>query len=172
MLPDLDGWDVCKRLRADGFANPILMLTARSSVEDKVTGLRLGADDYLVKPFDGRELHARVEALLRRADQGLPRGSVLRHGNLIIDTGSRTIHCGEKQIDLTPREFEILLALAEHPGQALSREQLLTRAWDDLFAGDARAVDSHIKNLRVKLGPAASKLKTVWGVGYRYEDSH
>lgn len=168
MLPRLDGWEVCQRIRKYSRV-PIIMLTARGEVHDKVVGLRLGADDYIAKPFDGRELLARVEAVLRRA---APAGAGQRPvalGPLAIDPAKRAVQIEGRPVSLTPREFELLLLLALHPGQVFTREQLLDRIWGMDFAGDVRTVDSHVKNLREKLGRAASMVTTVWGVGYKLE---
>lgn len=171
MLPRLDGWEVCRRIRAQSNL-PVIMLTARGEVHDKVEGLRLGADDYIPKPFDGRELVARVEAVLRRArssESSEPVGRPLERGELILDPTARSVAWRGRPILLTPREFDLLWLLAAHPGQVFSRERLLDRVWGPDFDGEARTVDSHIKNLREKLGEAAARVVTVWGVGYKLE---
>lgn len=169
MLPDFDGFEVCRRLRANGDATPIIMLTARGQLSDRIEGLRSWADDYIVKPFDGVELAARVAAVLRRTKgAGPPR--TLSRGPLTLDTGRREAELAEVGvIPLTRTEFDLLLALAEHPGQVLDREQLLNRVWGADFEGGPRTVDTHVKNLRDKLGPAAHLIATVWGVGYKFE---
>lgn len=169
MMPDLDGREVCRRLREDGFVGPVLMLTALGDVADRVSGLDLGADDYMVKPFDGQELVARVQALLRRAGGPVRSNVILRRGPLLLNTGTRQVQLGNRDLPLTAREFDLLALLASYPGQVFSREQLLERLAPDSLDVDNRAIDSHIKNLRLKLGLAAGLIVTVWGVGYKLE---
>lgn len=168
MMDDLDGWEVCRRIRA-GSELPILMLTARGETYDRVAGLELGADDYLVKPFDGRELVARCNAILRRGRPQPEEESRLRRGPLVIDEGSRTAMLNGQSLVLTPKEFDLLLLLAQHPGQVFSRDRLLDSVWGYEFAGAPRSVDTHVKNLREKLGDASGLIQTVWGHGYRFE---
>jgi two-component system response regulator ResD len=168
MMPDLDGWEVCRRLRAEGDL-PILMLTARGATFDRVAGLQLGADDYLVKPFDGLELVARCQAILRRLRPQREEGRPIRRGPLLIDEASRTATLHGQPLTLTPKEFDLLLLLAAHPGQVFSRDRLLDAVWGYDFAGAPRTVDTHIKNLREKLGDASGLIQTVWGHGYRFE---
>jgi DNA-binding response OmpR family regulator len=166
MLPDLDGMEVCRRIRETGDI-PILMLTARDDDLDKIAGLDAGADDYLTKPFNPRELVARVRAILRRGSER-PRGEgrTLEHGELILDAGSRECHVGEVEIKLAPKEFDLLWELLDHRGLVLTRDQLLERVWGYTFAGDTRTVDVHVRQLRKKLGDA-SPIITVWGIGYK-----
>ncbi|MFA5317393.1 MAG: response regulator transcription factor, partial [Dehalococcoidales bacterium] len=152
MLPEVSGWDVCRRLRQDSEV-PIIMLTARDETADKIVGLELGADDYVTKPFDPKELVSRVRAVLRRTEaKAVPR-DVLKVGDLTIDASRRMVYRGEQVIGLTSLEFELLKALAESPGHVLSRMQLLDRAQGDAYVGYERTVDSHIKNLRRKIEP-------------------
>jgi two-component system response regulator ResD len=168
MMDDLDGWEVCRRIRAESEL-PILMLTARGETFDRVAGLEMGADDYLVKPFDGRELVARCNAILRRGRPQPEEGTRIRRGPLLIDEGSRTASLNGRPLPLTPKEFDLLLLLASHPGQVFSRDRLLDAVWGYDFAGAPRSVDTHVKNLREKLGDAAGLIQTVWGHGYRFE---
>lgn len=169
MMPELDGWEVCRRIRASSDL-PILMLTARSDTYDRILGLNLGADDYLPKPFDGRELAARVSAVLRRnrphREAG---GELIRWGALSINTKSRQVQVKGSPVLLTPKEYDLLHLLAIHPGQVFTREHLLALVWGQEFEGGARTIDTHIKNLREKIGEAAALIGTVWGVGYRFE---
>jgi len=166
-LPDIDGIEVCRRLRKSSDV-PILMLTARDEDVDKIIGLEVGADDYLTKPFNPRELVARVKSVLRRAapDRKEPESAVLRHGDLVVDAGRREVHVGDVEIQLAPKEFDLLWELLDHRGLVLTRDQLLERVWGYTFAGDTRTVDVHVRQLRRKLGDA-SPIVTVWGVGYK-----
>lgn len=174
MMPELDGWEVCRRVRQTSQV-PILMLTARNEVTDRVLGLQMGADDYLAKPFDPRELVARVQAILRRAGAEAEAGAgAVRRGELTIDPLTRRVTFRDQEVALTPKEFDLLLYLARHPGRVFSREQLLEQVWGIDFYGETRTVDSHVKNLREKLGgPEVGKslIATVWGVGYKFEGS-
>ncbi len=167
MLPDIDGVDVCRRIRQKSDV-PILMLTARDDDIDKIIGLEVGADDYLTKPFNPRELVARVKSILRRSTtrRTLPEGGVLEHGILRIDSGRREVSVGEDEIQLAPKEFDLLWELLDHRGLVLTRDQLLERVWGYTFAGDTRTVDVHVGQLRRKLGDACP-IVTVWGVGYK-----
>ena len=167
MLPDLDGIDVCRRIRQRSDV-PILMLTARDDDIDKIIGLEVGADDYLTKPFNPRELVARVKSVLRRAtsDRRIDEGNELRHGDLLIHSGRREVLVGDEEIQLAPKEFDLLWELLDHRGLVLTRDQLLERVWGYTFAGDTRTVDVHVRQLRRKLGDA-SPIVTVWGVGYK-----
>jgi two-component system, OmpR family, alkaline phosphatase synthesis response regulator PhoP len=167
MLPDMDGVEVCKRIRQSTDL-PVLMLTARDEDVDKIIGLEVGADDYMTKPFNPRELVARVRAILRRATTEREKGesAVLVHGDLTIDAGRREARVGEEEIQLAPKEFDLLWELLDHRGLVLTRDQLLERVWGYTFAGDTRTVDVHVRQLRRKLGDA-SPIVTVWGVGYK-----
>ena len=172
MLPDRDGWDVTRVMRGD--ANlapiPIIMLTARVEDQDKILGLELGADDYITKPFNPREVMARVRAVLRRA-QGEPVPSrVMRAGPLLIDLDQHRVDVDGQPVKLTPTEFNLLRALAEHPGHALTRMELIEKGLGYNYEGLERTVDTHIKNLRRKLAKAGAGedlIETVFGVGYR-----
>jgi DNA-binding response OmpR family regulator len=172
MLPGIDGLEVCRRLRAEA-QTPIIMLTARGEEIDKLLGLELGADDYVTKPFSPPELVARVKAVLRRTGRVIvPEGDVLRFGDLRINRRGRTVADRRGSLDLTAREFDLLVHLASHPGQVFTREQLLDTVWDYEFAGDTSTVTVHIRRLREKLEADAARpryLKTVWGVGYKFE---
>lgn len=168
MLPKLDGFEVCKRLRAANNDVAILMLTARDEDVDKIIGLELGADDYLTKPFNPRELVARVKAILRRSDSKTEtRGKPIHLGDLTIDPARREIRLASRTLDLRAQEFDLLLTLAEHRGLVLSREQLLQKAWGFDFYGQTRTVDVHIAHLRKKLEGGTVKIETVTGVGYK-----
>jgi DNA-binding response OmpR family regulator len=167
MLPDIDGIDVCRRVRQRSDV-PILMLTARDEDIDKIIGLEVGADDYLTKPFNPRELVARVKSILRRAtpERREFESEVIEHGLLRIDSGRREVTVGEEEVQLAPKEFDLLWELLDHKGLVLTRDQLLERVWGYTFAGDTRTVDVHVRQLRRKLGDA-SPVVTVWGVGYK-----
>ena len=167
MLPDIDGIEVCRRVREQS-DTPILMLTARDDDVDKIIGLEVGADDYLTKPFNPRELVARVKSILRRSTPAKRQGesAQIRHGNLVVDAGRREVHVGDREIQLAPKEFDLLWELLDHRGLVLTRDQLLERVWGYTFAGDTRTVDVHVRQLRRKLGDA-SPVVTVWGVGYK-----
>jgi DNA-binding response OmpR family regulator len=165
MLPDIDGIEVCRRIRK---SSDVLMLTARDEDVDKIIGLEVGADDYLTKPFNPRELVARVKSILRRStpERRQIESKQMRHGDLLIDAGRREVHVGEEEIQLAPKEFDLLWELLDHRGLVLTRDQLLERVWGYTFAGDTRTVDVHVRQLRRKLGDA-SPIVTVWGVGYK-----
>ena len=173
MLPSVDGMEVCRRVRAHSNV-PIIILTARGEETDKLIGLEIGADDYVTKPFSPRELAARVKTVLRRANQqpvaDTPDG--LRFGELRINGATRMVEYGGKPLSLTAREFDLLLFLASHPGQVFTRDQLLDAVWDFEYPGDDGTVTVHMRRLRSKVEPDASRprhLKTVWGVGYKFE---
>ena len=165
-LPDVDGLEVCKRLRATSQI-PVIFLTARDSEVDRVLGLELGGDDYLTKPFSPAELVARVKAVLRRVDGG-PAAEVMQAGEVAIDAGRREVRVAGEPVDFTTKEFDLLRYLAERPGLALSRQQILDGVWGYDWYGDARTVDVHIAQVRKKLGDTV-EIKTVRGVGYRLE---
>jgi len=182
ILPGMDGLEICRRLRTEaGYAStPILILTARSSELDRVLGLELGADDYLVKPFSMKEFLARVRAILRRIDaipsrSSDPEESLIRRGELTIDVSKHEAILGTETLDLTAREFELLLKLAANPGRVLTRRQLLDSVWGYGFQGYEHTVNSHINRLRKKLEPTPEEpryILTVWGVGYKFSDQH
>lgn len=169
MLPKLDGFEVCRRLRAEKNDTPILMLTARDDDIDKIVGLELGADDYLTKPFNPRELVARVKAILRRNQRQFTgeRETLLELGDLCIDPIRREATVRGCILDLRTQEFEVLLALASQPGRVFTREQLLQQAWGYDFMGQTRTVDVHIAQLRKKLAGSKIIIETVTGFGYK-----
>jgi DNA-binding response OmpR family regulator len=173
MLPKVSGLEVCRRIQSDRRV-PVVMLTARGEEEDKIIGLGIGADDYVVKPFSPRELAARVEAVLRRANEARASsggGKLMIFGDLRIDPGAREVTLRDTLITLTAREFDLLYHLASHPKQVFTRNQLMETVWDYTFAGDTSTVTVHIRRLREKIEPDPSQpryLQTVWGVGYRF----
>lgn len=170
MMPGLDGYEVCRRVRSSDRKTPILMLTARTSEIDTVVGLELGANDYIAKPVRLRELVARVKAHLRESPGAAQPATGIKLGNLFIDMDSRTVTVGNQQIDLTFKEFELLAALAKHPNRVFTRDQLFAQVWGSDFLGESRTVDVHIRYLREKLEENPSQPKhilTVRGVGYR-----
>ncbi|HEY4228230.1 MAG TPA: response regulator transcription factor [Candidatus Limnocylindrales bacterium] len=170
-LPDISGLDVARRLRKDGRDLTILMLTARDTVNDRVTGLDAGADDYLVKPFAYEELSARLRALARRLEPGARRPDpVLAAGPIALDERSRRVTVNRRAVDLSPREFSLLECFLRHPGQSLTRDQLLDQAWPFSVAVTPNAVDAYVHYLRTKLGDAGRWIETVRGVGYRLGD--
>ena len=171
MLPVMDGWQVCRELRKT-MKMPIIMLTAKGETEDKVSGLEMGADDYIVKPFEVKELLARVHAVLRRTgDDGKPKSKKLTFDKLVINLDSYELIVNGKKIDTPPKEMELLYHLAATPNRVYTRNQLLDEVWGFDYFGDSRTVDVHIKRLREKLEGVSDKwtLKTVWGVGYKFE---
>ena len=167
MMPNLDGLEVCRRIRQDSDV-PILMLTARSDEVDRIVGLELGADDYMGKPFNPRELTARVKAILRRTEGGaLNRRGAVSVGPLTIDWQRREASLGDESLTLRTKEFDLLRALAEHEGMVLTREQLLEQVWGYDFFGETRTVDVHVNQVRRKLGERGVSIQTVRGVGYK-----
>lgn len=167
MLPGVDGFEICRRLRAAQNFIPILMLTARDDAVDKILGLELGADDYLTKPFNPRELTARVRAILRRGEWLADPGGIVQVGALRMDTESRLAFLNSQPLDLRTKEFDLLLALAQNAGRLVSREKLLQLAWGYDFYGQTRTVDVHVSHLRRKLGEGSVKIETVSGIGYK-----
>ncbi len=180
MLPGLPGTEVCREMRKTSDV-PILMLTARDDIVDKVVGFELGADDYLTKPFQPKELVARVKALVRRSSRAAAAApeqqaapTVLRLATLSIDPGRREVLAGGRPVELRPKEFDLLLALARHPGHVFSREQLLNTVWGYDFEGFSRTVDVHVQHVRERIEAAGGNpglIATVWGVGYKFEDN-
>ncbi|NWF69437.1 MAG: response regulator transcription factor [Chloroflexi bacterium] len=176
MLPGIDGWEICRRVRAESDV-PIIMLTARSDDIDKIVGLELGADDYLTKPFNPRELVARIRAILRRTDRrapaapSAPASTVLSLDNLRIYPEKRVVTVDGQAIDLRMKEFDLLLTLAENRGVVFTREKLLDVVWGYDFAGETRTVDVHVAHLRHKLRAMRPVIETVWGVGYKLESN-
>jgi DNA-binding response OmpR family regulator len=172
MLPGMDGWEICRKVRAESDV-PIIMLTARSDDIDKIVGLELGADDYLTKPFNPRELVARIKAILRRGGERRnvdSESATISLGNLSIDPQRRIIQVNDHKIDLRMKEFDLLWTLARDPGLVFSREKLLEIVWGYDFAGETRTVDVHIAHLRHKLEEMTPTIETVWGVGYKVID--
>lgn len=171
MMPEMDGYEFMRRHRAE-HNTPIILLTARVDDEEKVIGLEVGADDYITKPFRPRELMARVKAVLRRAGEREPAAKVLKAADIVLDRDSRTVKVGDRFVDLTPSEFDILTALMSHPGRVYSRLDLLDIIQGVRYEGYERTIDTHIKNLRGKIedDPRAPKyIETVYGVGYRFK---
>lgn len=171
-LPDKDGWEITRWIRNDRSlsALPIIMLTARVDDSDKIVGLELGADDYITKPFNGREVVARVRALLRRRDLDQPQRVIIDVDQISLDTTARTLKVADQLIDITPTEYNILLALMENANYTFTREELLEKGMGYGYEGMGRALDTHIKNLRQKIGDAGY-IETVYGVGYRFTGS-
>ena len=174
MLPGIDGYQVCREIRQQSNV-PIIMLSAKGEVFDKVLGLELGADDYIIKPFDSKELVARVKAVLRRyqpaqAAQTKPAGKYVEYPDLTINLTNYSVVYKEKTVDMPPKELELLYFLASSPNQVFTREQLLDHIWGYEYIGDTRTVDVHIKRLREKIKDHASwAFSTVWGIGYKFE---
>ena len=173
MLPKKDGWQVCREIR-EGSNKPIIMISAKSDTFDKVLGLELGADDYLVKPFDIKELSARIKAVLRRTrSNSAPKtdNEVIKFDNIEISLQKYELKLGGKSVDVPPKELELLYFLAYNRNRVFTRDQLLDKVWGFDYLGDSRTVDVHIKRLREKLDGTSDKwvLKTVWGVGYKFE---
>lgn len=170
MLPVMDGWAVCKRIRERN-KTPIIMMTAKGETMDKVNGLEMGADDYIVKPFEMKEVLARIHAVLRRFDTGEVEEKKLSFDKLVINMDSYELLVDGKRVDTPPKEMELLFHLASSPNRVFTRNQLLDEVWGFDYFGDSRTVDVHIKRLREKLENVSPKwsLKTVWGVGYKFE---
>ena len=170
MLPVKDGWEVCRDIRRKS-STPIIMLTAKGETSDKISGLEMGADDYVTKPFDVKELLARIHAVMRRTDADAPEEKKLQYDKLVINLESYELIVDGKKIDTPPKEMELLYHLAASPNRVFTRNQLLDEVWGFDYFGDSRTVDVHIKRLREKLEGVSDKwcLKTVWGVGYKFE---
>lgn len=170
MMPRKDGWEVLKQIRKSS-AVPVIMLTAKGETFDKVLGLELGADDYIVKPFDPKEFIARVKAVMRRANMQEEENRQIIYDDLVIDISNYTVTYKGEIVEMPPKEIELLFFLASHPNKVFTREQLLQQVWDFEFFGDSRTVDVHIKRLRKKLFDQGTnwEIKTVWGVGYKFE---
>jgi DNA-binding response OmpR family regulator len=166
MLPGLDGFEVCRRLRGE-YDLPIIMLTARTDDVDRIVGLELGADDYVTKPFNPRELVARVGAVLRRYQKSVRPAQVVTVGELVVDPASREARIADRLLELRPKEFDLLLTLAEHRGLVMSRNQLLDLVWGYDFPGGTRTVDAHISHLRAKLEGGEVIIETHRGIGYK-----
>ena len=168
MMPKMDGYEVCQEIRA--LSNvPIIMLTAKSQEQDELQGFRLGVDEYIAKPFSPKILVARIEAILRRAGIGTS-GENISCGGIIVDKAAHQVMIEGQVVDLSFKEFELLLYFIENRGIALSREKILNNVWDYDYFGDARTIDTHVKKLRSKLGEKGNMIKTIWGMGYRLEE--
>ena len=172
MMPVMDGWAVCKAIRQES-STPVIMLTAKGEIDDKVTGLKAGADDYMTKPFEMKELLARIEAVLRRSDRNCEEAKARRitFDKLVIDMDAFELTVAGKKVDTPPKEMELLFFLASSPNRVYTRNQLLDEVWGFDYFGDSRTVDVHVKRLREKLEGVSESwsLKTVWGVGYKFE---
>jgi two-component system response regulator ResD len=174
MMPDMDGWDVCRKIR-ETKQTPILMLTARTETKDKVHGLNVGADDYVVKPFEPEELLARIFALLRRSsltEITSAAEKTISFANIEINPAARQVWVKNESVECTPKEFDLLRYMAEWPNRAFTREILLERVWGSDYYGDIRAVDTHVKNIREKLrkaGLSYNPIQTIWGIGYKFQ---
>jgi len=178
MMPDMDGWQVCKVIRETNATIPILMLTARSETKDKVLGLGIGADDYITKPFEPEELLARIHSLLRRSSAALNTKTqervVLEFPSLLIYPDSREVRIKDTLVDFTLKEFDLISTLAHSTQRAFTREDLVERLWGNDYGGETRVIDTHIKNIREKLhlaGLPYSPIQTVWGIGYKFQAS-
>lgn len=168
MMPKINGWDVCREIRQSSGV-PIIMLTARGDESDELTGFELGVDEYISKPFSPKILVARVEAILRRTSKTGEAAAVRTAGDIVMDKTAHEVRIDGKQVDLSFKEFELLEYFMENQGIALSREQILNSVWNYDYFGDARTIDTHVKKLRSKLGNRGEYIKTVWGMGYKFE---
>ena len=166
MMPKLDGWEVCKEIRKTS-DTPIIMLTAKSDEKDELQGFELGVDEYITKPFSPKILVARVEAIMRRAGQST--GEVLEAGGIVVDKGAHQILVDGKPVEMTSKEFELMQYFIENQGIALSRDKILNQVWNYDYFGDARTIDTHVKKIRSKIGKKGDMIKTVWGVGYKFD---
>lgn len=174
MLPGIDGFEVCSKIRAGYPGMIIIMLTARTQDVDKITGLELGADDYMVKPFNPRELTARLKTILRRAEYGkIDNSNIITHKNLLLDMNSQKFFKNNSEIELTPTEFSVLRILIGNPGKAINRNDLLNSVWGKNYFGDLKTLDVYIRRLREKIEDNPSQplfIETVWGYGYRWQE--
>ncbi len=167
MMPKIDGWQVCREIRAYSKV-PIIMLTAKTSEQDELLGFQLGVDEYISKPFSPKILVARVEAVLRRSKANSTE-NVLVAGDITIDKTAHIVKIGDKQVELSYKEFELLTYFVENQGIALSREVILNHVWNYDYFGDARTIDTHVKKIRSKMGKRGDYIKTIWGFGYKFE---
>ncbi len=167
MMPKVDGWEVCREIRQYSKV-PIIMLTAKSDERDELQGFGLGVDEYISKPFSPKILVARVEAILRRAGQ-LDRENILEAGGIVIDKAAHNVTIDGKPVELSYKEFELLTYFLENKGIALSREKILNNVWNYDYFGDARTIDTHVKKLRSKMGKKGDLIRTIWGMGYKFE---
>ena len=168
MMPKMDGWQVCREIRAYSKI-PIIMLTAKSDEKDELLGFELGVDEYISKPFSPKILVARVEAILRRAGQGQPEDAVLEAAGIVLDKNAHQVTVDGNPVELSYKEFELLAYFMENKGIALSREKILNNVWNYDYFGDARTIDTHVKKLRSKMGKKGDLIKTIWGMGYKFE---
>ena len=169
MMPKMDGWEVCREIRAYSKV-PIIMLTAKADERDELQGFDLGVDEYIAKPFSPKILVARVDAILRRTKQ-ISQDDILEAGGIIINKAAHSVTIDGKMIDLSYKEFEILTYFLENRGIALSRENILNNVWNYDYFGDARTIDTHVKKLRGKMGDKGDMIKTIWGMGYKFEEN-
>ncbi len=167
MMPKMDGWQVCREIRSMSEV-PIIMLTARADERDELLGFELGVDEYISKPFSPKILVARVEAILRRST-GLGAESIITAGKIVMDKAAHEVKVDGKPVELSYKEFELLTYFLENQGIALSREKILNSVWNYDYFGDARTIDTHVKKLRSKLGEQGDYIKTIWGMGYKFE---
>lgn len=167
MMPKMDGWEVCREVRKTS-KMPIIMLTAKADERDELLGFELGVDEYVTKPFSPKILVARVEAILRRSNVNTDDG-IIRIGEIMMNKNAHEVFVGDKPIELSFKEFELLAYFIENQGIALSRERILNNVWNYDYFGDARTIDTHVKKLRNKLGDRGEYIKTIWGMGYKFE---
>ena len=167
MMPKINGWDVCREIRGHSKV-PIIMLTAKGEERDELTGFELGVDEYISKPFSPKILVARVEAILRRTS-GRNREELLTVGDIVVDKAAHRVTISGRDIELSYKEFELLTYFIENKGLALSREKILNHVWNYDYFGDARTIDTHVKKLRSKMGEKGEYIKTIWGMGYKFE---
>ncbi|HIQ97246.1 MAG TPA: response regulator transcription factor [Candidatus Limivivens merdigallinarum] len=167
MMPKMDGWEVCREIRKNSKV-PIIMLTARGDEQDELLGFELGVDEYISKPFSPKILVARVEAILRRTN-AISADNVIEAGGIVLDKAAHQVKYDGKEIELSFKEFELLAYFMENQGIALSREKILNNVWNYDYFGDARTIDTHVKKLRSKLGKGGDCIKTIWGMGYKFE---
>ncbi len=168
MMPKRDGWEVCREIRTNSKV-PIIMLTAKSEERDELLGFELGVDEYISKPFSPKILAARVSAILRRTNSGAA-NQVMEIGGIVLNKVAHSVQVDGKEVDLSYKEFELLSYFFENKGVALSREKILNNVWNYDYFGDARTIDTHVKKLRGKLGEKGEMIKTIWGMGYKFEE--
>lgn len=167
MMPKMDGWEVCKTIRKDSKV-PIIMLTAKGEEKDELQGFKVGADEYISKPFSPKILTARVDAIIRRT-YGVDNSESVEIGGIVIDKAAHIVKIDGEEIDLSFKEFELLSYFVENKGIALSREKILNNVWNYDYFGDARTIDTHVKKLRKKMGEKGDYIKTIWGMGYKFD---
>ncbi|WP_287386643.1 response regulator transcription factor [Lachnospira sp.] len=167
MMPKMDGWEVCKTIRKDSKV-PIIMLTAKGEEKDELQGFQVGADEYISKPFSPKILTARVDAIIRRT-YGVDNSESVEIGGIVIDKAAHIVKIDGEEIDLSFKEFELLTYFVENKGIALSREKILNNVWNYDYFGDARTIDTHVKKLRKKMGEKGDYIKTIWGMGYKFD---